>query len=165
MRDGCAAIPGFTAVSVFTLALGIGASTAIFSAVNPILFEPLPYPQADRIVTISDIGADGTPLDVTFGTYRELRRSAADRSTRSPRSKPWQPTMIGTGRAGAARRAARERELLPRARRARRRSAATSSRPTIASTDRDVVILSDALWRRRFGADPAIVGQQITLDG
>ena len=47
-RAGCARHPGFTAVSVLTLALGIGASTAIFSAVNPILFEPLPYPQADR---------------------------------------------------------------------------------------------------------------------
>ena len=64
--------PGFAAVSVLTLALGIGASTAIFSAVNPILFEPLPYPQASRVVTIWDAGHDGSRLDVTFGTFREL---------------------------------------------------------------------------------------------
>src|SRR6266852_169977 len=44
--------PGFTTVSVVTLALGIGASTAIFSAVNPILFEPLPYPHAGQLMTI-----------------------------------------------------------------------------------------------------------------
>src|ERR1041385_5603393 len=46
--------PGFTAIAVITLALGIGASTAIFSAVNPILFESLPYPDASQIVTIMD---------------------------------------------------------------------------------------------------------------
>ena len=46
--------PGFAAVSVLTLALGIGASTAIFSAVNPILFEPLPYPRAGQVTMIWD---------------------------------------------------------------------------------------------------------------
>src|SRR5688572_25527109 len=47
--------PGFATVSVLTLGLGIGASTAIFSAVNPILFEPLPYPNAGRIIAIWDV--------------------------------------------------------------------------------------------------------------
>jgi len=64
--------PGFTAVTAFTLALGIGAMTAIFSAVNPILFESLPYPGASRIMMISDFGGAGARLDVTFHTYREL---------------------------------------------------------------------------------------------
>src|SRR5436189_84411 len=64
--------PGFAVASVITLALGIGASTAIFSAVNPILFEPLPYPQAGRVVMVSDAGADRSRIDVTFCTYREL---------------------------------------------------------------------------------------------
>src|SRR5438874_5783928 len=64
--------PGFTVVCVITLALGIGASTAIFSAVNPILFEPLPYPDAARVMMLWDRAADGGHLDVTFGTYREL---------------------------------------------------------------------------------------------
>src|SRR5438067_10776302 len=48
--------PGFAAASILTLAPGIGATAAIFSAVNPILFESLPYPDPDRIVTISDVG-------------------------------------------------------------------------------------------------------------
>src|SRR5690348_2816950 len=55
--------PGFTAVCVLTLALGIGASTAIFSAVYPVLFEPFPYPRADHIVRLADYGSAGQPVD------------------------------------------------------------------------------------------------------
>jgi putative ABC transport system permease protein len=62
--------PGFTAVVVVTLALGIGATTAIFSAVKPILFEPLPYPHASSIMTIWYVGADGSRVEQAFGTYR-----------------------------------------------------------------------------------------------
>ena len=66
--------PGFTAVAMLTLALGIGASTAIFSAVNPILFEALPFPHASRIAMISDVTSDGEPQDVAFGSYLEIAR-------------------------------------------------------------------------------------------
>src|SRR5438105_6046788 len=66
------ASPGFTTVAVLTLALGIGASSAIFSVVNPILFEPLPYPSAGRLIGIQDQLNDGSPMPTTFGTYREL---------------------------------------------------------------------------------------------
>jgi hypothetical protein len=61
--------PGFVTTSVLILALGIGASTAIFSAVNPILFEPLPYPHANRITMIWEMQSDGSPSAVTFGTF------------------------------------------------------------------------------------------------
>ena len=64
--------PGFTAVSAITLALGIGATTVIFSAINPILFKTLPYPHADRVLMVSDVANNGTPMSVTFGTYREI---------------------------------------------------------------------------------------------
>ena len=64
--------PTFALVAVLTLALGIGASTAIFSAVAPILLEPLPYPNAERVVTLTDRNSDGAPLDTTYGTYVEV---------------------------------------------------------------------------------------------
>src|SRR6266516_2261610 len=86
--------PGFTLIAVFTLALGIGASTAIFSAVNPILFEPLPYPHADRITVIWDFGNEGARVHVTFGTYRELLdRSRSFEAMAVMRV--WQPTLTG----------------------------------------------------------------------
>ncbi len=87
--------PGFAATVILILALGIGASTAIFSAVSPILFEPLPYPHASRIVMIWDSGGDsGSRLPVTFGTYRELvarSRSFDELAV----MRPWQPTLTG----------------------------------------------------------------------
>src|SRR5690349_8898405 len=54
----------FTALAVLTLALGIGAATAIFSTVNPVLFERLPYPDPGRLFTIAEVGSTGARLDV-----------------------------------------------------------------------------------------------------
>src|SRR6204780_1956432 len=84
--------PGFAAVSVLTLALGIGASTAIFSAVNPILFEPLPYPHASRIMMMSYITDDGSRIAQTFHTYRELAERNRSYETLAV-ADPWQPTL------------------------------------------------------------------------
>ncbi|MEP7347033.1 MAG: permease prefix domain 1-containing protein, partial [Gemmatimonadaceae bacterium] len=86
--------PGFTTLTVITLALGIGATTAIFSAVNPILFKSLPYPQADRIMTIWEIGNDGAHSSGTFGMFTEL--AARTRSFDAVAVlKSWQPTLTG----------------------------------------------------------------------
>jgi putative ABC transport system permease protein len=88
--------PGFTAITVLTVALGIGATTAIFGAVNPILFQPLPYPEAGRIMMIWDVGSDGSRVDLTFGTCREL--AARSRSFEAIAAmKSWQPTIQGAG--------------------------------------------------------------------
>ena len=64
--------PGFACTAILILALGIGGTTAIFSALNPILFEPLPYPHASRIMMIWYAGEDGTPFPQAFHTYREV---------------------------------------------------------------------------------------------
>jgi putative ABC transport system permease protein len=154
--------PGFTAVTILTLALGIGATTAIFSAVNPILFESLPYPHASSIMMISDFSSDGSRLDVTFHTYREL--SERSRSFQAVAvMNTWQPTMTGPDqpeRLDGQRVSADYFRVLG--------ESPVMGRDFDSSEDRlngpKVVILSDALWKRRFSADPAIVGRQITLE-
>lgn len=155
------AAPGFTTITVLTLALGIGATTAIFSAVNPILFESLPYPHAGRIAMIWETGSDGAQNDASFGMYRAL--AERNRSFDAIAAfKPWQPNMTGGE--------------LPERLDGQRVSASyfrvlgvppALGRGFLPSDDRrggaDVVVLSDRLWRRRFGADPTIVGRAITV--
>jgi putative ABC transport system permease protein len=154
--------PGFTIVTTLTLALGIGATTAIFSTVNPILFQSLPYPDANRIMMISDFSTDGSRLDVTFHTFREL--SERTRSFESMAvTNPWQPTMTGPDQP----------ERLEGQRVSSAYFQVLGVSPAMGadfdlSQDRlngpRVVILSDTLWKRRFNADRTIVGRQITLD-
>jgi len=154
--------PGFTVVAVVTLALGIGASTAIFSAVNPILFEPLPYPHADRVTMIWDIGPDGSRSNLTFGTYRELveRGRSFDAITVM---KSWQPTMTSASepeRFDGQRVSASYFQVLGVLPMLGRDFQVSDDQLNAAN----VVILSDRLWRRRFGGDSTIVGRQVTLD-
>ncbi len=155
--------PGFTATVILILGLGIGASAAIYSAVNPILFKPLPYPAANRIMMLwEDRGGTGHAWP-TYGTFygmRERNRSFEYLAA----LKMWQPTMTGPfeperfeGEAvtadffkvlGTAPAMGRDFEPIED----------TPNGPL-------AVILSDRLWRRRFGADRSIVGRQIKLDG
>src|ERR1700752_5155695 len=65
--------PGFTALAVFTLALGIGACTAIFSVVDGVLLRPLPYPDAERIVQLREVNSKGTQIAFTEPNFRDVR--------------------------------------------------------------------------------------------
>jgi len=156
--------PGFTSIAVITLALGIGASTAIFSAVNPILFESLPYPDAGQIVTISDdFGTIDSSVGVTFGNYLELvRRSRSFTAIAVVR--PWQPAMTGPT----------EPERLEGQRVSASYFHVLGVSPVLGlnfnpSDDRvngpNLVIISDSLWQRRFNGESAIIGRQVTLNG
>jgi putative ABC transport system permease protein len=154
--------PGFTIVSVLTLALGIGAGTAIFSAVDPILFEPLPYPHADRILTIWNT-YQGTRFELSFGIFRELtqRSHSFDAVTIC---EPWQPAMTG----GA------QPERLEGQSVSASFFQVLGVAPSLGRVFQDsedvvkgpkVVILSDGLWQRLFHRDRGILGHQIKLDG
>jgi putative ABC transport system permease protein len=153
--------PGFACTAILILGLGIGASTAIFSAVNPILFEPLPYPHADRIMMISYVVEDGSRIPQTFHTYRELAERNRSFDTLAVIN-PWQPTLTGADRP--------ERFDGQRVSADYFRVLGVSpvlGRDFQASDDvlngPKVVILSNGLWRR-FGNDSTMIGRQVRLD-
>lgn len=154
--------PGVTIVTVVTLAIGIGASTAIFSAVNPILFESLPYPGAKRITMISDMGADGSPVDVTFGTYRELLQRSHSFDAMAVLN-TWQPTLVGRAdpdRLDGQRVSGDYFRVLGMSPMLGRNFTSADDR----ANGPRVVILSNALWRNRFSADRDIIGRSVKLD-
>src|SRR5689334_9306793 len=68
--------PAFTLLAVLTLSLGVGATTAIFSVADPVLFRPLPYPDAGRLIVVGERDADGTMSNLGFLTYQDFARDA-----------------------------------------------------------------------------------------
>ncbi|HKD45090.1 MAG TPA: ABC transporter permease [Candidatus Angelobacter sp.] len=153
--------PGFAVAAILILALGIGSTAAIFSAVNPILFAPLPYPEAGRVVMIWDI-FQGERSDVTFHTYRELaeRNRSFDAVAVADR---WQPTLAGQTEPERL-----EGEIVSAGYFRALGVSPALGRDFQVSDDQftgpRVAILSRRLWQRRFGSNPKIVGEQITLD-
>ena len=153
--------PGFAAVTVAALALGMGATTAIFSAVKPILLDPLPYPHAGRILSIWDFGRGGARAQVTFGTYVEVGRRSRQFDVLAV-FKPWQPTLVGTEaeRLEGQNVTADYFRVLGVAPAIGRDFQAADDQPNAPR----VVILSDGMSRRRFPGDGTIIGREITLD-
>jgi putative ABC transport system permease protein len=154
--------PGFACTVIVILALGLGSTTAIFSTISPILFEPLPYPQARRILMIWYAGEDGSRIPQTFHTYREM----AERS-RSLEAiavmKPWQPALSGADhpeRFDGQRVSANYFHALgvpPALGRDFQPSDDVYDGPK-------VVILGNGLWQRIFAGDSSIIGRQVRLD-
>jgi predicted permease len=154
--------PGFTLIAVLTLALGIGASTAIFSAVHPVLFASLPFPHAERLAMVWEERKDGGRIESTFGAYRAfVERSKTFEALAV--TKAWQPTLLG--------------ETQPE--RLEGQSVSASyfrvlgvspilGRDFLEAEDvlngPNVAIISEGLWRRRFGGDREIIGRQARLD-
>jgi len=155
--------PGFTTVAVLTLALGIGANTAIFSVVNAVLLRPLPYPRPGEIVQVNLAWKGGGVNDALtvpeFVFYRDHAsafqamagfRGGPDLSIKRDGASEWTSSLRVTdgffrvlGVAPALGRGILREETRP--------GGAQSA------------VLSDSLWQKAFGADPAVIGRQVEM--
>jgi len=157
--------PGFTAVAVLTLALGIGANTAIFSVVNAVLLQPLPYAKADELVAIYNSPGGDTRWPLSPPAYLNLKsRNRAFADVAALSNKGWPANLTGGGepeRLQGFQVSANLFSLLGVAPQQGRTFLNEEDRPG----GNRVVMLSHELWRRRFGADPEIIGQALTLNG
>ncbi len=151
--------PFFTTAIVFILALGIGANTAVFSIVDAVLLRPSPYSSAERLVRIEESKAGGAMSGVPVRDYQRW----AGRSDIFERIAPYirdTVTLTGDGEPDQVI-AVRSLGLFPVL-----GISAQLGRPLIASDDegpRNVGVLSDRLWRRRYHADPGVIGRGITI--
>ncbi len=151
--------PGFTAIAVLTLALGIGANTAIFSVINTALLRPWPFPDADRLVFIWN-SRDGKPEPLGPGRLRDLQTQSTSFASYAGISHI-SFNLTGRGdpeRIGGSSVSSGFFDTL-------------GARPLLGepfhqgAADPSAVVLSERLWVRRFGSDPSIVGRTITLNG
>jgi len=155
--------PAFTLVIVVTLALGIGANTAMFSVVNTILLQPLPYKDSGRLVSLWTTSKNGQRSSTAFPDFREIRernrsfdsvaaytrRLVNVRDTQYPqrfRALVVSPEFLSTL------------DVQPRLGRDFR-----TEEGEYGSNSR-VVIITDSMWRSSFGSDPQIIGRNIILD-
>jgi putative ABC transport system permease protein len=156
--------PGLTFAAVLMLAVGIGGNTALFSVIDAVLIRPLPYKDADRLVRLFDVQQNG--LDTAPHSYPEyldwkdqksvFRSVAASFGTQMALAGEGEPENVRALRASAS--------LLP----------TLGTTPPLGrlfgpedegAQGARVALLGDGLWRRRFGADPAVLGRVLTLDG
>jgi putative ABC transport system permease protein len=163
--------PGFTAVAVATLALGIGANTAIFSVVHAILLRPLPYPDSDRLVRIVENvpATDGSsvPQARAVGvTLSDLASFRAQATTLSHVGIHVPSTMIMTGRGEPVRVEGGRLSPAVLAMLGVRAAMGRIFEPHEEDAGSDaVVVLSHALWERSFARDADVLQQSLTLDG
>ena len=156
--------PGFAALAALTLAVGIGANTAIFSVVNAVILRPLPYADPDRLLLIRETKLPQFPeFAIAPGNFLDWQsQNEAFEQTEAFRTFFY--NLTGEG----------EPERLRASRITAGMFAMLGAQPTLgrdflAEEDRPgsdgVAILSYGLWQRRFGGNPQIVGQQMTLNG
>jgi predicted permease len=154
--------PVFTALTVLALALGIGANSAIFSVVYGVLLKPLPYGDPDRLVMVwSDNTREGVrryPMSAAdfFDVKAAVRTLDRMEMMYSFLIQPTLRTNDGVEQFSASATTPGMFDLLGRR--------AALGRTLQASDGQNVVVLSDGFWRRRFGADPGIVGRQLTIN-
>jgi len=156
--------PTFTAIAIVTLALGIGANTAIFTVVNAVVLRPLPYPDSERLAMLWTTKDANQEQPLSFGDYNDLKSQAKSFSAIGAASPLWNFTLTGDGEPEPIQGmyvSANLFEILKVA----------PERGRVFTSDEDrvggppVAIISRRLWERRLGADPNAVGKQLSIGG
>ncbi|MGH9937443.1 MAG: ABC transporter permease [Blastocatellia bacterium] len=154
--------PGFTLIAVITLALGIGANTAIFSVVNGVLLKPLPYEEPERLMLLTEYGANFGEMSISYPNFVDWRAQNRVFEKIGVYNRD-DYNLTGSGEVERLRAAQMSADIFD----ALRVKAALGR---VYTNDEDkpgaspVVVLSHGLWQRRFGGAPNIVGRTLTLN-
>ncbi|MFL6203584.1 MAG: ADOP family duplicated permease [Thermoanaerobaculia bacterium] len=156
--------PGFTLIAILTLALGVGATTSIFSVVDGVLLRPLPFPDPDRLVRVYPLSEEGEPSAISVLNYLDWRKQSRTVEAASLLD-TGSVNLTGTGgepeRLSGAWVSPEFFSVIKAPLLAGRGFATGEDRPEAPN----VVVLSEELWKRRFGGDRGLVGRTIHLDG
>jgi putative ABC transport system permease protein len=169
LRDGRYAIrqlrktPGFTLVAVLTLALGIGATTAIFTVVNSVLLQPLPFPAAEELVRVHEVVPEYGRFSVAPATFLDWRKqnSVFERIAAYTTTSGTLLDADGPERIQGAAVSWDLFGLLRVTPAAGSGFTASQDQPKADS----VIVISHGFWQRRFGGDPTVVGRSINFNG
>jgi putative ABC transport system permease protein len=161
--------PGLTAIMVLTLALGLGATTAIFSVVNSVLLRPLPYAAPDRIVKIvenvpGDESPGGTPRRTSAMNLDELDFWRTNTETLSHIAVLWGEDRTFTTHEGTVQLSGASVSSALFAIRGLAPLLGRGLLPGEERPDADVIVLSESMWREHFRSDPSVVGRAVQLD-
>jgi putative ABC transport system permease protein len=157
------ATPGFAAIAVLSLALGIGANTAIFSALKAVVLNQLPYRDPDQLVMLAEQGPGSTnPVTVDFTTTYDLM-SGSHSIESAALFKPWQSALVGGGTPEMINGLQVSHSFFDTL--GVKMELGRTFRPEEDQPNRSrELILSHSLWMRRFGGNPSIVGQTVQLN-
>ena len=153
--------PGFAAATILVLALGIGANTAIFSVLNTVLLQPLPYPRADRIVTLAETNKGKGPVQVSGLDFKDWRSRAT--AFQSMAAYEWEPVNFNGGK---------EPEQVIAAGVSRGFFSVMGTGPVLGRTfapDEEriggtpVAVIGERLWKRQFAGDPGVIGRTVKI--
>ena len=157
---------GFAVVAILTLALGVGATTAVFAVVDTVLLRPLPFAAPDQLVLIRRANATGSAsVETTYPEYRDLRDGARSFTAVAAVPSAMQPAVWTDGTSNEPLAAVGATGNLFDVLGARPVLGRTLSPDDDRKTAAPVIVLGYDLWMRTFGGDRSILGRRVELNG
>jgi putative ABC transport system permease protein len=157
--------PGFALVAILTLGIAIGANTTVFSVVNSVLLEPLPFPEPDRLVSIYTRLPGHDRFGLSIPEFSELRQHTSSFESIGAYTIAGSPVSGGGGAPARVHTAYLSAGLLPTVGVAPAMGRFMSEKEQFHGPATSVTVMSDRLWRAAFAADPDILGKKISVDG